>query len=271
MLFDERPRSSEPRSAVFPRGHAHLVWRRALARTRVSATSGPATPLPARSCCSERCWPGLSRRLAVSESARWSMLAIVAADPCLRPAGRCGDPRHRQRVATGAGRAPRARGGRGRGRCRRRRTRRAGAVFRLDRPSPRRTGPAQRRLGAGRRPGVGIPATNEEAHARARQRRRTGPREPGQGVGRRALRIQPHARPARRPGSPVSPVPGPKHERRTSFSPTHSMSWTTRWRPATARHPSWTPRSPARSRRSPRHARAWSRTPVGASARAGSR
>ena len=44
-------------------------------------------------------------------------------------------------------------------------------------------------------------------------------------------------RPARRPESPACPVPDPKRERQTSFSPTRSMSWTMPWRLAIAKHP----------------------------------
>ena len=209
--------------------------------------------------------------LAVSESARWPMLAIVAAHLCLRSAGRRGDPRHRQRPPPGLARHRGTRGRRGRGRRCRRRARRARHVFRLDRPSSRRTGPAQRRLGAGRRAGVGVPPTDHETRA---LRSTTPSNRPASTRTKpwssRAANTTPR-RPARRPGSPAFPVPDPKHERQTSFSPTRSMSWTMRL----AARDRQAPELDARIAREERALTdgaptAWSRTPVGAWARAGS-
>ncbi|CKT57230.1 Uncharacterised protein [Mycobacterium tuberculosis] len=77
-------------------------------------------------------------------------------------------------------------------------------------------------------------------------------------------------RPARRPGSPAFPAEGPKHERRTSFSPTRSVSWTTRWRLVITKHLPWTPKWHTTSRLLPRCARPWSRMRVVVWARAGS-
>ncbi len=63
----------------------------------------------------------------------------------------------------------------------------------------------------------------------------------------RAVNIAPR-RPARRSTSPAFPAPGPKHERRRTFSRTPSDSWITPWPTRAARPPAPTSSAPRWSR-----------------------